>query len=108
MDYLSLIQLGPSAFNNVTAGADIIVLNSLRLLDRNITHLQSRDEINLFLDNDNAAIQAKQDLTNRSIHFHDHSTVYSNHKDVNEFLVASEKNALAQDLTGTKSKGRKL
>ncbi|MEO5975958.1 MAG: toprim domain-containing protein [Chryseolinea sp.] len=107
MDYLSIIQLGPLAFKNLAADADFLVLNSLRLLDRSITHLQSHDEVNLFLDNDGAARQAKHDLTNRSIRFHDHSNVYQNHKDVNEFLVASEKYTLDRDST-CRSKGMKL
>jgi hypothetical protein len=90
MDFLSLHQLSYPEINRLTKESDFLILNSIRLLNRSLPLLHGKKEINLFLDNDLAANQAKDNLKATGILYQDASIYYSNHKDVNEYLVSSQ------------------
>ncbi|SHE78175.1 toprim domain-containing protein [Chryseobacterium sp. OV279] len=86
MDALSFIEM-QRAFK-----VDILVMNSIALLNKSIQHLKNYSDINLFLDNDNAGIKCKSEIIRSFPEAKDHSVIYSNHKDLNEFLIYRMKN----------------
>ena len=81
MDALSFIEMQKSLTG------DILVMNSIALLNKSIEHLKKYSDINLFLDNDTAGIKCKSQILKSFPGAKDHSGVYSNHKDLNEFLI---------------------
>ncbi|MDF2831529.1 toprim domain-containing protein [Chryseobacterium indoltheticum] len=86
MDALSFIELQKSF------AGDILVMNSIALLNKSLEHLKNYPDINLFLDNDNAGIKCKSEIIKSFPEAKDHSGIYSNHKDLNEFLIHRIKN----------------
>lgn len=101
IDFLSLLTLNQKKVIELPLRSSFLILNSLSLLNKNSTLLQSRGDIVLFLDNDLAGREAKQQLTSKGISFRDASTLYAPHKDVNEFL----KNTKGSDATLARSRG---
>jgi len=81
MDALSFVEKQKSF------SGDILVMNSIALLNKSIEHLKNYSDINLFLDNDNAGMKCKSVIIKSFPEAKDHSSVYSNHKDLNEFLM---------------------
>ncbi|MYY26655.1 toprim domain-containing protein [Elizabethkingia anophelis] len=81
MDALSFIEMQKSF------SGDILVMNSIALLNKSIEHLKNYSDINLFLDNDNAGIKCKSLIIKFFPEAKDHSNIYSKHKDLNEFLI---------------------
>ena len=100
IDFLSLLTLNQKKVIELPLGSSFLILNSLSLLIKNLTLLQSRGDILLFLDNDLAGREAKQQLTSKGILCRDASTLYSPYKDVNEFL----KNTKGGDATLARSR----
>ncbi|MDQ8143416.1 toprim domain-containing protein [Chryseobacterium sp. CFS15] len=86
MDALSFIELQKSF------AGDILVMNSIALLNKSVEHLKNYHHINLFLDNDTAGIKCKSEIIKSFPEAKDHSGIYSNHKDLNEFLIHRMKN----------------
>lgn len=83
-DTLSFIQLNESSCSDY----DLLTLNSLALLNNAISLLNRYREINLYLDNDVAGKGATQKLLGLNIGLTvDHSSEYSNYKDLNEFVT---------------------
>ena len=65
-----------------------IVLNSLSFLPRIENELQQANEVNLFLDNDQAGVAASQKIFSKCDQVKDWAPViYPDHKDFNEFLT---------------------
>lgn len=91
MDFLSVIQIKDEAFQKFTHQSDFLILNSLRLLSRNLQLLQAHQKISLFLDNDQPAQDAKAALIVKGIRYEDASRLYRPHKDLNDFLIAKGK-----------------
>ncbi len=89
MDALSFIELQKSF------AGDILVMNSIALLNKSVEHLKNYHHINLFLDNDSAGIKCKSEIIKSFPEAKDHSGIYSNHKDLNEFLIHRMKNNLS-------------
>lgn len=81
MDALSFIEIQKSF------SGEILVMNSIALLNKSIEHLKNYSDINLFLDNDNAGMKCKSLIIKSFPEAKDHSSAYSNHKDLNEFLM---------------------
>lgn len=81
MDALSFIEMQQSF------AGDILVMNSIALLNKSVECLKNYSDINLFLDNDNAGIKSKSQIIKCFPEAKDHSGIYSNHKDLNEFLI---------------------
>jgi len=86
MDALSFIEMQRSFVG------DILVMNSIALLTKSINHLKNYSDINLFLDNDNAGIKCKSQIIKSFPEAKDHSGIYSERKDLNEFLIHRMKN----------------
>lgn len=89
MDALSFVEMQRSFTG------DILVMNSIALLNKSIEHLKNYSDINLFLDNDNAGIKCKSQIIKSFSQAKDYSGIYSNHKDLNEFLIHRIKNDVA-------------
>jgi DNA primase len=105
MDFLSALSFESGEIKQLAANSNFLVLNSLRLLKRGLPILQSYKEVNLFLDNDIAAKEAKENLAKKGIRFNDASSLYNGHKDVNEYLIASIKTNHGQTIPRTRSRG---
>jgi|SRR5690606_14801628 len=72
--------------------SDYLILNSLSFLSRNIESIKDRESVSLFLDNDASGHKAKEQLEAAGVQFKDGSALYNGFKDVNEYLVASQRN----------------
>jgi hypothetical protein len=107
MDFLSAVQIEHSDFRKLIKDSDFLILNSLRLLNRCLPLIKSHNEVSLLLDNDLAAKEAKETLKNKGVQFNDASTLYSQHKDVNEYLIAIKKTKQAKDIEHTEDIPRK-
>ncbi|MCB0492500.1 MAG: toprim domain-containing protein [Cyclobacteriaceae bacterium] len=105
IDFLSVLKIDNSEIKQLTINSDFLILNSLRLFNRSLTLLQSYKEANLFLDNDTPAREAKVGLNGRGIVYKDASHLYKDKKDVNEFLIATQKAKQGQALPRKRSKG---
>ncbi len=86
MDALSYIEL------NEILEDDILVLNSIALLDKAKIVLQNYDEINLYFDHDRAGEKATRGLIYSFPNAKDCSGIYQEYKDLNEFLLAERSN----------------
>jgi hypothetical protein len=82
MDYLSFLTIKKLQNSPV----DVIVLNSLTNLPKVKCTLESYKSISLFLDNDQAGKRAVQKLESICKDVIDHSFLYINYKDLNEYL----------------------
>jgi len=66
---------------------DVLVMNSIALLNKTKEHLKNYSEIHLFLDNDQAGKVCKDEILKTFPKANDCSEIYSEHKDLNEFLI---------------------
>jgi len=87
MDFLSLLQITGRPVSELRLDSDFLVLNSLAFINRAIPLLIGRNEVNLFLDCDGAAANAKRILKDAGIQAHDRSGFYEDYKDLNEYLM---------------------
>ena len=86
MDFLSYLTIKKfPAFS-----LNVVVLNSVANLDKAIPFLQCNNNINLFLDHDEAGRKATAEIVNRCPESRviDHSGFYLGYKDVNDYLRA--------------------
>jgi DNA primase len=79
-DALSFVEMKPF-FNG-----DLLVMNSISLLNRTKEHLKIYSEIHLFLDNDKAGETCKNSILKSFPEAKDHSEIYALHKDLNDYL----------------------
>jgi hypothetical protein len=91
IDFLSLMQFDHKETKDLVHSNDFLILNSLSLLNRCIPLLQSYRSVNIFLDNDLAAKETKLRLKAKGVRFNDASTLYKDFKDMNAYLVATQK-----------------
>lgn len=71
--------------------SNFLVLNSVSLVEQGISALKPYSEIRLFLDNDNAGALTSQEMMRALPLSKDCSHLYKGYKDLNEFLVKSDK-----------------
>ena len=82
MDYLSAMQLGIIA-------SDWLVLNSVSNVEKAVRALHGYERIDCFLDNDEAGRRTFQRLrADLGKKVFDRSSLYADHKDLNEFLLS--------------------
>ncbi|WP_160139631.1 toprim domain-containing protein [Chryseobacterium sp. c4a] len=96
MDALSFLELKGSY------QGDLLVLNSTSLLQKAIDSLKGYSEIFLFLDNDKAGKKSTDKILNIYPHAKDFSHIYSDHKDLNQYLI---KKRQRQALPSLKTEG---
>ncbi|MFN3772730.1 toprim domain-containing protein [Cloacibacterium normanense] len=80
MDALSFVEMKPFFIG------DLLVMNSISLLNRTKEHLKIYSEIHLFLDNDKAGETCKNEILKSFPEAKDHSEIYTLHKDLNDYL----------------------
>lgn len=66
---------------------DILVLNSVSLINKAIETLKNYNKISLFLDNDRAGIKCKNEFITSFPEALDYSHIYQNYKDLNEYIT---------------------
>ena len=81
IDALSFVEMKPF-FNG-----DLLVMNSVSLLNRTNEFLKNYSEIHLFLDNDKAGEHCKNSILESFPEAKNHSEIYALHKDLNEYFV---------------------
>jgi hypothetical protein len=99
MDFLSWQTLNPSS------KSDAIVLNSLVLLQRIKEQMMGYQEVESFLDNDDAGRKSFAVLKQICPQIVDGSTRYREHKDLNEWLVSKSQLKEKQALLPTTKRG---
>ena len=85
MDALSFVEMKPF-FNG-----DLLVMNSISLLNKTKEYLQNYSEIHLFLDNDKAGENCKTSILKSFPEAKNHSEIYTLHKDLNDYLLSKNK-----------------
>ena len=86
IDALSFVEMKPF-FNG-----DLLVMNSVSLLNRTNEYLKHYSEIHLFLDNDKAGENCKNEILKSFPEAKNHSEIYALHKDFNDYLKSKKKN----------------
>ena len=81
IDALSFVEMKPF-FNG-----NLLVMNSISLLNRTKEYLQNYSEIHLFLDNDKPGEICKNEILKSFPEAKDHSEIYAIHKDLNDYFV---------------------
>ncbi len=81
MDALSFVEMKPFF------KGDVLVMNSISLLNRTKEYLKNYSEIHLFLDNDKAGENCKTSILKSFPEAKNHSEIYALHKDLNEYFV---------------------
>ena len=80
IDALSFVEMKPFY------KGDLLVMNSISLLNRTKEHLKIYSEIHLFLDNDKAGETCKNEILKSFPEAKNHSEIYALHKDLNDYL----------------------
>lgn len=80
MDALSFVEMKP-----IFKG-DVLVMNSISLLNKAKEYLKHYSEIHLFLDNDKAGKICKNEILKSFPEAKNHSEIYALHKDLNDYL----------------------
>ena len=80
MDALSFVEMKPFF------KSDVLVMNSISLLNRAKEYLKNYSEIHLFLDNDKAGETCKNEILKSFPEAKNHSEIYALHKDLNDYL----------------------
>ena len=80
MDALSFVEMKPFY------KGDVLVMNSISLLNRTKEYLKNYSEIHLFLDNDKAGETCKTSILKSFPEAKNHSEIYALHKDLNDYL----------------------
>ena len=96
LSFLALREKTPEILTKMAAGSDInfkqnnsefLVLNSLSLFEKRRELMERFSSIHLFLDRDNAGLEATQKALHWSAKYTDKSSLYKRHKDLNDYLV---------------------
>ena len=80
MDALSFVEMKPFF------KGDVLVMNSISLLNKAKEYLKHYSEIHLFLDNDKAGKICKNEILKSFPEAKNHSEIYALHKDLNDYL----------------------
>ena len=86
IDALSFVEMKPFF------KSDVLVMNSISLLNRTKEYLKNYSEIHLFLDNDKAGETCKNSILKSFPEAKDHSEIYALHKDLNDYLKSKKEN----------------
>ena len=81
MDALSFVEMKPFF------KSDVLVMNSISLLNKAKEYLKHYSEIHLFLDNDKAGENCKTSILKSFPEAKNHSEIYALHKDLNDYFV---------------------
>ena len=85
MDALSFIEMQKNF------SGDLLVMNSISLLNKTKEYLKKYAEVHLFLDNDNAGENCKNAILKDFPHAKNNAEIYSGFKDLNAFISDTKK-----------------
>jgi len=103
IDFLSILTL----YKIDKFKSDVLILNSLSLLDKQ--DFKSYEKIYLFLDNDNSGVNAKEQLKKQyKDKIRDKSKLYAEYKDINDLLVRNKENKYFFSPAKTSFKNKKI
>ena len=71
---------------------DLLVMNSVSLLNKTKEYLKNYSEFHLFLDNDKAGEHCKNSILESFPEAKDHTEIYALHKDLNDYLKSKKEN----------------
>jgi DNA primase len=91
MDFLSLLELRP----HLQPNTNFMILNSVALTTKSLHVLERHKAVFLFLDRDKAGRNTTEKLLDGEINGIDASFFYKDYKDVNELLMARQKQAIS-------------
>ncbi|OJV21691.1 MAG: DNA primase [Dyadobacter sp. 50-39] len=77
-----------------TRAQNYIVLNSISFFEKARPILETHDQISLYLDRDQAGLELTKHALSLNYQYRDASSLYENHKDLNEWLIAEGNNSL--------------
>ncbi|WP_374550121.1 toprim domain-containing protein [Flavobacterium sp.] len=86
MDALSFVEMKPFY------KGDLLVMNSVSLLNKTKEYLKNYSEFHLFLDNDKAGEHCKNSILESFPEAKDHTEIYALHKDLNDYLKSKKEN----------------
>lgn len=86
MDFLSFKTIHRDQSNN---SSDFVVLNSLSFFETARPFAENHDKIRLFLDRDTAGQNCTRYALSLGSRYVDESSLYQNHKDLNEWLISA-------------------
>ena len=86
LDALSFVEMKPFFIG------DLLVMNSISLLNRTKEYLKNYSEFHLFLDNDKAGEHCKNSILESFPEAKDHTEIYALHKDLNDYLKSKKEN----------------
>ena len=86
IDALSFVEMKPFY------KGDLLVMNSISLLNKTKEYLKNYSEFHLFLDNDKAGENCKNEILKSFPEAKDHSEIYALHKDLNDYLKSKKEN----------------
>ena len=86
MDALSFVEMKPFFIG------DLLVMNSISLLNKTKEYLKNYSEFHLFLDNDKAGEHCKNSILESFPEAKDHTEIYALHKDLNDYLKSKKEN----------------
>ena len=86
MDALSFVEMKPFFIG------DLLVMNSISLLNRTNEFLKNYSEIHLFLDNDKAGETCKNSILKSFPEAKDYTEIYALYKDLNDYLKSKKEN----------------
>ncbi|MBD0279816.1 MAG: toprim domain-containing protein, partial [Flavisolibacter sp.] len=100
LSYLSLAQqVKQENGSHLSEGqTNFLILNSLSFFEKSRSVMEGHISIQLYLDRDLAGLKATQEALNWSQKYKDKSIVYSQHKDLNDFLIHQQKPKQRQSL----------
>ena len=87
IDFLSFVQISQNQSLNQN---DFVILNSVSLFERSRLFLEQHESINLYFDRDKTGQNCSQYALSLSDKYKDQSYLYSDYKDVNEWLMNTE------------------
>ena len=86
IDALSFVEMKPFY------KGDLLVMNSVSLLNKTKEYLKNYSEFHLFLDNDKAGEHCKNSILESFPEAKDHTEIYALHKDLNDYLKSKKEN----------------
>jgi len=87
-DFLSYQTINQNQEHELT---NFLVLNSLAFFERSLLLMEKHESIHLYLDNDTAGRKCTTVAQERSLKFKDESKLYQGSKDLNEWIIKTEK-----------------
>ena len=88
--FFDLMSYAQTASSQAMRSQNYVVLNSISLFENARSFLESHKQIQLYLDNDPPGLALTRRAMSLDPRYQDASSLYQNHKDLNEWLVSTD------------------